>query len=239
MSAPKVWVGTLYSGEGDFARCKEAIRSQKDVDVFHHTVVYRPEKEAHNSLWAAWRTFRDANPGSIFVKVDADTVLRHDEVLSQVVALFSDPRVTGAQCYLDDYFTAGRIYGLNCFSSRVVFTDTLDPLFCDRNVDGGHEVVVRGDDLPDGLKPAALHCHHSTPDQAFHFGVHRALKRQLHIIEAVKIAWLQKKDKARGMALLGAKASHALGKNHNYTDAEFISLAYQTTKDYAKLIKEL
>jgi hypothetical protein len=230
----------MFCGEGDFVKAKEAIKSQKGVDVRHHVIVHMSEKDAHNALWRAWKSYRDANNDAIFVKIDGDTILKDDEVLQRVVGIFAaNPRVTGIQCPLDDYFTAGSINGLNCFSSKVTFRDTADELFCDRNVDVDHDVVLRGDALPESLRPAALHCHHSTPTQAFHYGVHRSLKGQAHIIDQVRQAWLKKKDKVRGMALLGAMMAPKLGRKHNYTDVDFITTSAEAIQRYDALIKEL
>jgi hypothetical protein len=240
MTNPRVWVGTMFCGEGDFEKSKEALKQQEGVDVFHHVIAHMPEREAHNALWAAWRKYRSENPDCIFVKVDADTVLRHKDVLNHVVGLFRiNTRVTGIQCQLDDYFTGGFIAGLNCFSPKVTFRDTADDLFCDRNVDVDHDLVMRMGDLPESLTPAANHCHHAHPQQAFHFGVHRILKGQHHIINATRQMWLSKKDRVRGMALLGAKYASQLGKRFNYTDEDFNILFLDTLNNYAKLIKEL
>lgn len=240
VALPKVWIGTMFCDEGDFAKSKESITNQAGVDVRHHVIVHMPEKEAHNALWRAWREFRDKNPQAIFVKVDADTVLRHKQVLSTIVDIFANnARVTGIQCPLDDYFTGGHINGLNCFGPKVIFNDTGDDLFCDRNVDVNHDVVLRAPDLPESLTPAAKHCMHATPTQAFHFGLHRMLKGQYHVIDQVRSMWKVHGDKIRGMALLGAKNAHTVGRRFNYTDRDFVLLSYEVNKNYHKLIKEL
>jgi hypothetical protein len=240
MTKPLVWVGTMFCGEGDFDKSKEALKKQKGVQVVHHIISHMPEREAHNALWGAWRKYRSENPDCTFVKIDADTVLRHDNVLNHIVGLFqAHARVTGIQCQLDDYFTGGFIAGLNCFSPRVTFRDTADDLFCDRNVDVDHDVVMRMGDLPESLTPAAYHCHYASPQQAFHFGVHRILKGQHHIINSTRQTWLAKKDKVRGMALLGAKYASQLGRRFNYTDAEFTALSLETASNYDRLIKEI
>lgn len=212
----------MTSGEGDFAACCQAINSQIDIEFEHKVVSNLPEKAAHNALWAAWRERK--SEFDFFVKVDADTVLAHPRVLAEVGILMQKPDVTGVQAPLHDYFTDGFINGLNCFGPSVIFNDSSDDLFCDRQVDVNHNVVIRAESVPDSLKPAGLHCHKASEIQAFHFGVHRALKGQHHIIQQVKSVWLKKKDRLRSLVILGAQFSSQFAKNRrfNYCDKELI-----------------
>ena len=111
---PKVFVGTLYVNEPQFEKCCDAISSQKGVEVTHSIIKGKSELEAHNILWNQWNTVRSCY--DMFVKVDADTVLR-EGVLQQAAELMtSDKRITGMQIPLHDYFTNVEIAGLNCFS---------------------------------------------------------------------------------------------------------------------------
>lgn len=234
----RVFVGTLYCGEGEFGLCSRAIRKQENVVVEHFVVKDKPEAEAHNKLWAAWREKK--NDFDIFVKIDADTVLKNNNILSQIVGVFkSDSKITGMQCPLQDYFTSGPINGLNCFSKEVIFNDTKDSLFCDRNIDVNHNIVIKSDKVPAILSPAGWHCYHATDMQSFHYGLHRQLKNQNNIIKSVKNAWLMnEKDKRRGYALLGATfAKSFYGTNEfNYADKKF-QIAFETCKlNYDQLI---
>ena len=229
----RVFVGTMTCGEGDFTECCKAIAAQSGVEVEHHVIENLPEKLAHNTLWEAWRQRRDSF--DLFVKVDADTVLAHGSVLSDVLAIMEqNPRVTGIQAPLHDFFTDGFINGLNCFSPQVTFQDSADDLFCDRQVDVNHDITLGSTQVPQSLQPAGLHCHFSTEIQAFHFGVHRALKGQFHIIERVKHAWKVHKDKMRGLVILGAQFSSQLQKNRkfNYGDKELIDLFDRAASTY-------
>jgi hypothetical protein len=221
---PRVFVGTMYCGEGDYDECMKAVRSQAGVAVQQVTVANLPEREAHNRLWKAWRDVQH-DGFSMFVKVDADTVLAHDEVLLEFWKLMtSDARITGIQAPLLDYFTDGYINGLNCFSPRVTFQDTSDELFCDRQVDVDHDVVVKADAVPPTLRHAGYHCFHTTERQAFHFGLHRALKGQADIVERVRQAWLRHGDRQRALALRGADAVlQFCDGRFNYSDERFIA----------------
>lgn len=237
---PQVFVGTMYCGEGDYDKCCRAILEQKGVSIQHKTIANQPEKEAHNRLWQSWRSVQHSG-FDMFVKVDADTVLAHDEVLLGLWRMMrDDPKITGIQAPLLDYFTDGYIAGLNCFSPRVTFRDTADELFCDRQVDVDHERVVKGDGCPVQLRPAGYHCFGSTDAQAFHFGLHRQLKNQTLVINAVRSAWLRHKDRPRALALLGAQAVSVFsGSGFNYIDDRFQQAFVATLHRYDELVKEL
>lgn len=245
---PRVFVGTMYCGEGDYHDACEAILSQKGVEVQHVIIANLPEKEAHNRLWHAWRNVQH-DGFQMFVKVDADTVLMHDTVLLEFwKALSSNPRCTGIQAPLFDYFTNGNINGLNCFSPKVTFQDSTDNLFCDRRVDTGHDVVLRGSDVPALLTPAGKHCFKTHSLQAFHFGVHRQLKSQHDIIAKVRAAWkVEQREEGfdytdgRSFALLGASLVRKFLGNgkFNYSDPELLQElenAYPIRKELLRVL---
>jgi hypothetical protein len=236
---PKVFVGTMYSGEGDFIDCCCAIEKQVGVTVTHHIIKDKPEKEAHNALWSAWRNAKQEH--DMFVKVDADTVLINNAILFEFWNVMqNNSRVTGIQAPLLDYFTDSYINGLNCFSPKVVFQDTTDELFCDRRVDVNHDIIIKSVDVPQSLKPAGYHCHKATPEQAFHFGLHRALKNQHEVMSLVRAAWIKNKDKVRGMALLGASMTTQFrDSGFNYTDEKLHLTCQSTIKHYDELIQRI
>lgn len=236
---PRIFVGTMYCGEGDFANCYREINKQTGVIVTHHIIKDMPEKEAHNALWSAWRSAKQDH--DMFVKVDADTVLTNDKILFEFWQVMqNNQRVTGIQAPLLDYFTDGYINGLNCFGPNVVFQDTTSDLFCDRRVDVNHDIIIKARDVPQSLKPAGYHCFHATEKQAFHFGLHRALKNQTDIIDLLKTAWLRNNDRIRGIALLGVSMSSQFRDgDFNYTDERF-NMAYDVTiKNYESLTKDI
>lgn len=232
----KVFVGTLYCKENDYDEHTKAINDQENVTVTHHTICNMPEREAHNCLWDSWESAKKDH--DLFVKIDADTVLAHNNVLHDICKLFNDePRLTGVQCYLHDYFTNELIYGLNCFSKKVTFARLDDKLYCDR-ADGNHDIVIRGNALPSTLIPAGFHCYHANDVQAFHYGLHRALKNQTNVIQSVIKTWQVKKDRLRGLAIEGFKAAESFrndSKSFNYNDNTFL-VAYAAAVDaYEKL----
>lgn len=219
MTTPSVFVGTMFCGEGDFDECCKAITGQRGIAVTHVVIANQPEKEAHNLLWQAWRDAQSTH--DVFVKVDADTVLRSPDTLRLIYDQFAgDPRVTGLQAPLHDYMTDGHINGLNAFSPRVTFNDTRDDLYCDRAVDTGHELVLREKLLPLDLVPAGNHCHFASDLQSFHYGVHRMLKGQVGTMDRVFNAWKRHRDRTRLFALVGAHMANRFvgNRRYNYTD---------------------
>lgn len=234
---PRIFVGTMHACEGDFQMCIDMIRAQKDVIVNHFIVSGLREKEAHNALWRAWRAAQDSN--DLFVKVDADTVLASPHTLSQIWQLFAaNSRLTSVQAPLHDYMTNGFINGLNAFSPKVIFNDTQDELYCDR-VDTGHDIRIQSNEVPDCLKPAGLHCFHANDRQAFHYGVHRALKGQREVLARVRDAW--NGDRIRAFALIGAQMSPRFVQNRrfNYNDDEFQQAYEEAMTKYNQLVRLL
>jgi hypothetical protein len=229
---PKIFVGTLHTCEGDFSECTRMIKDQVDVEVTHFVVSGQPEKAAHNTLWNAWNDVKDKY--GLFIKVDADTVVRDVSTFSLIWAQFqAEPRLTGIQAPLHDYMTDGLINGLNCSSPKVIYSPTLDGLYCDRGVDSGHDLVYRNGQLPAGLVPAGFHCHRSTEEQAFHYGLHRALKNQVENMARVKSAWVKGRDRIRGMALIGQlMAPYFSRDNHNYSDPLFQQMFNEAQSSY-------
>lgn len=183
----------------------------------HAVIENLPELEAHNTLWDAWEAAKAAH--DLFVKIDADTVLARPTALAEIAELFTDEAVTGAQILLHDYFTDQLIAGLNVFSVAVTFRRATDRLWTDR-VDAGHRRVLKGDSVRH-LAPIGWHCPMPHPGQAFHFGLHRALKQQAAVIARCAEVWLVERDEARAWALAGAMSSQSLRHHFDYGDSHF------------------
>lgn len=228
---PKIFIGTMYSGEGEIGHCCEMINNQEFVEIEHVIISHLPEKAAHNALWNEWRQRKDSF--DLFVKVDADTTLLDSFLLARIAEkMLHNPRITGLQAPLFDYMTNDMINGLNCFTPKVVFNDSKSDLFCDRQVDVNHDIVLKGPTLPDILIPVGYHCTNPTDIQAFHFGLHRALKGQHDIIAKIRASQNSGSiaiNRARKFALLGARSAETFvdkTNGFNYTDQSLI-LAFQ------------
>lgn len=239
---PRVWFGTMYSGEAELALCQAHVSTQNGLqEILQHVVMELPEKEAHNSLWAEWARVKDQF--DLFVKVDADTIIEDPGTVARVWMLFEgNPRVTGVQLRLHDYFTDSLISGLNFFSTKVEFNTSPD-LYCDR-VDSNHDIVLKGEAVKH-LEPGGKHCAFPNDAQAFHFGLHRMLKGQRDTLEKVYHAYEKYQDRARGLALIGAHEAivEAEGflKENSYTSKKvknWISIVEDMNDNHVKTIVE-
>ncbi len=236
---PRVFVGTMHYQEGDFQACMNAVQGQKGITLTHFLVSGLGEAQAHTELWDAWHRVRKDH--DLFVKVDADTILRHDTVLLEFWRLVSsNDRITGVQAPLHDFFTDDLINGLNAFRSCVTFRSPDDTLFVDR-VDVGHDIIVQSEKVPDSLRPAGLHCHQATDAQAFHYGLHRSLKGQAHVIRKVKSSWIRTGDRTRAMALLGAAAARLFNDRHgfSYPEERFRRALAAATENFDELTNKM
>ena len=233
----RVFVGTMESGENDWARCQEAIQKQKGADFHHYIVSGLTERDAHIALYDEWNARK--KDFDLFLKVDADTVLRHDRVISCYVELFEkEQRLTGVQAWLHDFMTDSKIFGLTCIRNNVSVVTRKDSLYYDR-VDSGHDIIVRGDNLPDSINPAGSHCHFASEIQAFRYGVHRSLKNQQDIRNRVYEAWKSNgRDRVRGMALIGFKFATEC-RAYNYSDKDFNDSFDRFSRDYDIVIGEI
>ena len=232
MPTPRIFVGTLHVDEAEFDACKAALAAQVDVRVTHHVISGLPELEAHNSLWSTWNGVK--TEFDLFVKIDADTVLMHEDALICVWRLFEhDCDVTGPQIPILDYYTDRLIVGLNCFTPTVIFTPAQSRLHCDR-VDTNHKKVLRDEQVTD-LTPIAWHGQEPALEQAFHFGLHRGRKKQWGLLSKVAVAWLEKGGAGRLWALAGAHAASRWWPHRT----DYKSTAFRRRFDRAQRDEEL
>jgi hypothetical protein len=224
---PRVFVGTMYCGEGEFRRSVGTITSQEGVQLTHKIVKDLPELEAHRELYSAWNAAKTGY--DMFVQVDADTTLRDEVTLREcwkTLQTAMKDGYTAIQAPLHDCMTDEWINGLNCYSTLVEFVIPTDDLFCDRTTKNNKTLLA--DAMPPRLKPAGLHMSNPLMLQAFHFGVHRGLKNQHNIESRIKVAFSKDPTKARLYALWGFMKAKEFKTNRrfNYNDPEFIA-AYE------------
>jgi hypothetical protein len=234
----RVFIGTLECGENQFQQCCSVIYQQIDINFEHFVVSGLPEKDAHEALFSRWNEVK--NDYDLFLKVDADTELSSKEVVKTYVDLFSsNENLTGVQAWLHDHMTDDLIFGLTCVKNTVTVATRVDKLYCDK-VDSNHKIVLRGNDLPEKLRPAGYHCKNSSDIQAFHYGYHRGKKNQHSIRDRVFKAWKRDecRDRARALALIGFQMS-SLSDALNYNDKEFQQLYFRALKDYDLITKSL
>lgn len=223
MTKKKVLVTTLECGEADFQRCVDAIKAQKNVILVHQVISSFSEKEAHEKLIESWNAQLKAF--NAFVKIDADTVLRHDTIIEKTVDLMLLHEAAATQSPLHDFFTDGPINGLNCYApSKNTFGNAVNELYCDRSITH-NAIVLYGKNMSEDINPAGDHCKYCNEFQAFHFGVHRGMKSQENTMRLVKRAYEKLGDIRRAMALEGFRLASEFKTNKlgfNYRDKDLI-----------------
>lgn len=166
----KILVGTLHCIENELEECLASIRSQ--THAAHHTFVIsgKPNKEANDELY---QTFMDrAGEVDLFIRIDADMVLSRDTFFEEVVGRFSsEPDLEHLMISLYDWMTDRPIMGMHVYRSVHRWNLGSEAYFLDLQ-DDKHRIVVDRDQLA----PAAVHCGNPSPFQAFHFGLHKAVK---------------------------------------------------------------
>lgn len=233
---PKVFIGTLYSGEAEYNQACDAISAQKNTLIQHQVIAGLSEMEAHNALWSSWESVK--LDFDYFIKIDADTVLIDDLAISRIIDVFrANPRVTGIQVFLKDYFTDSLIAGLNCFTPQVIFKQATNKLMPDR-VDTNHDLVLSPSQVL-SLAPIAWHCLNPHEAQAFHYGLHRKLKKQNAVLKLVATKWVSDgcQDDPRAWALAGAMSASFWTRKCDYKDAAFTKIFEKQKLNKSRLLQ--
>ncbi len=203
----KLLIGILYCGENEYKQCREAIRKQtyQNYDVF--VIENRPNKEAHDLLYQ--RFMENADTCDIFIKIDADMVLRSERFFEKMLEeVKKHPDVERFSFAVHDYFTDRLIFGLHAFKSSVTFRKNIDGVYTDRVDNTKNQKDYADED--EFLVPAAYHCPNPSEKQAFHFGIHKAMKivaknnfRTIENIIVIYSIYKKTKNRLLGMAFLG------------------------------------
>ena len=166
----KILVGTLHSIENELEGCLAAICSQTHAAHDSFLISGKGNKEAHDELY---QTFMDrAGEVDLFIKIDADMILTRSTFFEEVVERFStEPDLTHLLIAVYDWMTNRQIMGLHVFRSSHRWNTSKEAYFVDM-VDEKHRMEKDRDQLA----PAAIHCGDPSPYQAFHFGLHKAVK---------------------------------------------------------------
>lgn len=166
----KVMVGTLFSGENEFEECRKSIQNQSYTNLEHKIISNQPKKQAHSQLFGDF--FR--SDAQLLLKVDADMVILDPHLIAKLVEIYlSNPDIHIWQFAILDYYTGSEIQGINLFSRQLIWSeDRQDDLFTDRSQSPSSKRRV----LWPNFVNSVLHSPNPSEFQAFHFGVHRALK---------------------------------------------------------------
>jgi hypothetical protein len=224
----RIFVGTLYTIENEFEACVASIERQTYRDFQHFVFEGLPNKEAHDALY---RAFMDrSDEFDLLIKVDADMVIEDQDLFAKIVRKFrANEWLEDLEIAVHDFFSDQLIWGLHTYRNTVRWEQDDEDLFVDAcPVDADARLH---DDSE--LAPAAIHCKNPSPFQAFHYGVHKALKtiqpRRLEVKEAyTRYHWnnlertrehfLETRDKRIGFAVLGAELTFGGGIHPAHLD---------------------
>lgn len=232
MSGPRILIGTLHVDENEFDACKEALSAQTYTSRVHHVISGQPNAEAHRQLYRHFMDNRDDY--ELFIKLDADMVLRTPQTLAQIVGEFEKaPDLDHAVFLVHDWISDLSIIGMHVFSNRVSWDMTDEQLFVDPDPQRPGQKKI----FTQSPSPVALHSPDPTPGQAFRFGVHRSSKIlqpsrwwvdraqadfQWTLLTSILTSYQREGDRRRLLALLGAQwrmSGKQAGKPDSYTDA--------------------
>lgn len=233
----KILVGILHCIENEFPDCLAALRRQTHRSYDYFVLENLPNKEAHDTLY---RRFMDsACSYDLFVKLDADMVLCREDLLARAADRFkANPQLDVLCIGVHDFFTDQMIDSLNVFRNTVRWRTDAEKIFPDRNQQAAGQVIYDHEDLA----PAADHCPDPSPFQAFHFGVHKAVKvMQIGVhnkrrqasrehwgnLERLRANYAARRDVRLGLALVGAEMAF-----HEKWDAGVLDYGSPILKSY-------
>jgi len=107
------------------------------------------------------------------VKVDADMVIENEELFAGIVERYEEhPQLQDLEIAVYDFFSDRLIWGMHAYRNTVEWDTNDENLFVDRAQIPSDRHMYDEEDLA----PAAIHCKNPSPFQAFHYGVHKAMK---------------------------------------------------------------
>ena len=211
---PRILICTLYSGEPQLSALKDSLGAQSVRNWTQRIFEFLPNREAHRTLY---RYIMDAHGQfDVFMKIDADMVLRRASVLEEIVERFARIEdLDHAVFAVHDWAAQRNIMGLHAFSPRALWKESSEALFVDP------EPRIPGRRLVYWNDPEAVADHMPDPSfpQAYTFGFHRALKvvqrgrvhanvaqarAQMQLLQKVWDAFCATGDARRASVLQGA-----------------------------------
>ncbi len=216
MNEQRILILTLYSEENEFERCRRSVEEQDYCHWEHKIFSGLSNKAAHRALYS--EIMKRSSEFDLFLKLDADMVLCHDRIFRDIISYFARYRdLDHAIFAVRDFMTQRPIMGLHVFSKRAVWTTFEHRIFVDSNP----QIPGKRMHVWDDPAPIALHSPDPSPEQAFFFGVHHALKalqqsrnsdfrpmqalKQWKTLDKVWKHYLRTLDRRLALALYGAE----------------------------------
>jgi glycosyl transferase family 1 len=167
---PRVMIGTMYSGENEFEASKASIGRQSYKNLEQVVISDLPNRQAHAALYERF----SQSDFDLMIKLDADMVMLDPDFVKKVVAVFNaNPELTLLQMSILDYYSGGTIQGINAYRNNLNWrSENQHNLFTDKVEVSQNNRMVNWTTF----NRSVIHSPHPAEFQAFHFGVHRALK---------------------------------------------------------------
>lgn len=239
----RIFVGTLKTIENEFEECVASIERQTHQNFEHFVFEDLPKKEAHDTLY---RTFMGrSDEFDLLVKVDADMVIENEDLFAGIVERFEHrPRLQDLEIAVHDFFSDRLIWGMHAYRNDVEWETSDEDLFTDRASIPSDRHMYDDEDLA----PAAVHCKSPSPFQAFHYGVHKALKmlqpgrwpkNESHVqfhwrnIQETRDHFRRTGDRRLGLAVLGAEVGirEDVRPRHISYDNPYLRRRFETFED--------
>lgn len=194
----RVLVGMMYSGEQEYEQAKQALQNQTHQIFEFFEVKNLPNKLAHDTLYDNFMA--RASEFDYFLKLDADMVFAHDNVLSEMVEIMAIENHAHLFAYVKDCPSGLMIPGIQMFRSDCTWAGSEEQL----NVDYLPKINGTAKHLLD--KNWILHMPNPSKEQLFRYGIHKALKA----IQPNRV----KKSQRKGMTHINILAGIARNVNN-------------------------
>jgi hypothetical protein len=160
----------MSCGEQEYEKALASIHRQGFTDWDLFEIKNKSNAVAHQELY---QKFMASAPNyEIFLKLDADMVLRASTALATLKAMFDAPDVDQVMTNVYDWPSGLLIPGMQAFSNKVIWPENRDllmvdttPIFPGKSLVFTHDPAPLADHMPD---PSKL--------QSLRYGIHRALK---------------------------------------------------------------
>ena len=173
-SSPRVYVGTLYSGEVEIEACRASVQAQHFDNLVQEVIEFLPNREAHDTLYRRFMSLR--KDYDYLIKLDADMEFVDDRAVAKLVAFFQDNTgLDHLQLTVHDFYTDTSVFGVHCYSNRCRWEASAeDVLFVDPfPAIAGERLALYARNAGDNL---VRHAFGQRRSDAYAFGYHKAMK---------------------------------------------------------------
>lgn len=185
INKPKIFIGTMYHYENDYAECKKMIDLQKNVDITHYVVSAKNEYDAHIDLYSVWESVRTDHDA--FIKIDADMILHDDTSIARLYNELKNSKTECIMCPIFDFFIDDFIKGIVSYASTnkkfQIIPDS--NIYCDLLEIHKNMKVI---DTSSKIIPIGYHCRQPNTMQSFYWGFHRGTKNRdvlKHLLKSI------------------------------------------------------